>query len=221
MKAQIVHAYAGCEAAARLGGLAPGLISRDHSAPVSPPSEERPFPVISLVRGMWTTYRAFRGRGGGTGVLTGSAPRAAPAKRPLANRRGTRHADDARGAARAAGLRRRHRRRSRARAARLLERYGRPAGRRWPRRRGRRPSGWGTAPTASGNPVDRAGREGRAARGYRILRRTDLAITAGSTRAWPAASAALAGRGSGAWKRTGGRAELEDPCRSCSCVAMA
>src|SRR5690606_30637871 len=37
----------------------PGLISRDHSAPVAEPAEGRPFPVISLVGGKWTTFRGF------------------------------------------------------------------------------------------------------------------------------------------------------------------
>lgn len=38
---------------------APGLISRDHSAPVSEPAGDRPFPIISLVGGKWTTFRGF------------------------------------------------------------------------------------------------------------------------------------------------------------------
>ncbi|AGY91851.1 hypothetical protein SPICUR_04355 [Spiribacter curvatus] len=37
----------------------PGLISRDHSTPVLPATQERPFPVLSLVGGKWTTFRAF------------------------------------------------------------------------------------------------------------------------------------------------------------------
>ena len=56
---QIVHAYSGVRPLPASEGIAPGLISRDHSAPVLPASEERPFPVISLVGGKWTTYRAF------------------------------------------------------------------------------------------------------------------------------------------------------------------
>src|SRR5690606_24214483 len=35
------------------------LISRDHSAPVAEPAGDRPFPVISLVGGKWTTFRGF------------------------------------------------------------------------------------------------------------------------------------------------------------------
>jgi glycerol-3-phosphate dehydrogenase len=37
----------------------PGLISRDHSAPVVEPDQNRPFAVISLVGGKWTTFRGF------------------------------------------------------------------------------------------------------------------------------------------------------------------
>ncbi|ROU03459.1 glycerol-3-phosphate dehydrogenase/oxidase [Histidinibacterium lentulum] len=58
-ESQIVHAYAGVRPLPASEGVAPGLISRDHSAPVAAASGERPFPVISLVGGKWTTYRAF------------------------------------------------------------------------------------------------------------------------------------------------------------------
>ncbi|EMG52807.1 FAD dependent oxidoreductase, partial [Ochrobactrum sp. CDB2] len=37
----------------------PGLISRDHSAPVIEPDAGRPFAIISLVGGKWTTFRGF------------------------------------------------------------------------------------------------------------------------------------------------------------------
>lgn len=56
---QIVYAYAGIRPLPNSKGVAPGLISRDHSAPVSPATRDRPFPVISLVGGKWTTFRAF------------------------------------------------------------------------------------------------------------------------------------------------------------------
>ncbi len=37
----------------------PGLISRDHSTPVLEASAARPFSIISLVGGKWTTFRGF------------------------------------------------------------------------------------------------------------------------------------------------------------------
>lgn len=56
---QIVYAYAGIRPLPNSKGTAPGLISRDHSAPLTDPAPGRPFPVISLVGGKWTTFRAF------------------------------------------------------------------------------------------------------------------------------------------------------------------
>ncbi|ETX30823.1 glycerol-3-phosphate dehydrogenase/oxidase [Roseivivax isoporae] len=56
---QIVYAYAGIRPLPNSEGVAPGLISRDHSAPTEPATAARPFPVISLVGGKWTTFRAF------------------------------------------------------------------------------------------------------------------------------------------------------------------
>ena len=56
---QIVYAYAGIRPLPNSASTAPGLISRDHSAPVAEPEPGRPFPVISLVGGKWTTFRAF------------------------------------------------------------------------------------------------------------------------------------------------------------------
>ncbi len=37
----------------------PGMVSRDHSAPVAKPAGERSFSIYSLVGGKWTTFRAF------------------------------------------------------------------------------------------------------------------------------------------------------------------
>ena len=56
---QIVYAYAGIRPLPNSASTEPGLISRDHSAPVAEPAPGRPFPVISLVGGKWTTFRAF------------------------------------------------------------------------------------------------------------------------------------------------------------------
>lgn len=56
---QIVYSYAGIRPLPNSDGVAPGLISRDHSAPMQPAGPGRPFSVLSLVGGKWTTFRAF------------------------------------------------------------------------------------------------------------------------------------------------------------------
>ena len=56
---QIVYRYSGIRPLPSADGVAPGLISRDHSAPVGEADGQRPFAVISLVGGKWTTFRAF------------------------------------------------------------------------------------------------------------------------------------------------------------------
>jgi glycerol-3-phosphate dehydrogenase len=56
---QIVYAYSGIRPLPASNASIPGLISRDHSAPVSEPAGSRPFAIISLVGGKWTTFRGF------------------------------------------------------------------------------------------------------------------------------------------------------------------
>ncbi|ANT52488.1 glycerol-3-phosphate dehydrogenase/oxidase [Mesorhizobium amorphae] len=56
---QIVYAYSGIRPLPSSDALVPGLISRDHSAPVAEPDPSRPFPIISLIGGKWTTFRGF------------------------------------------------------------------------------------------------------------------------------------------------------------------
>ncbi|MER9686012.1 glycerol-3-phosphate dehydrogenase/oxidase [Mesorhizobium sp. M0139] len=56
---QIVYAYSGIRPLPTSEASTPGLISRDHSAPVAEPDGNRPFAVISLVGGKWTTFRGF------------------------------------------------------------------------------------------------------------------------------------------------------------------
>jgi glycerol-3-phosphate dehydrogenase len=56
---QIVYAYSGIRPLPASDVSNPGLISRDHSSPVVEASGDRPFPVISLVGGKWTTFRGF------------------------------------------------------------------------------------------------------------------------------------------------------------------
>lgn len=58
-ESQIVYAYSGIRPLPRSDGTAAGLISRDHSAPVTEPEGARVWPIISLVGGKWTTFRGF------------------------------------------------------------------------------------------------------------------------------------------------------------------
>lgn len=56
---QILYSYAGIRPLPNSEGVEPGLISRDHSAPVLAPSPTRPYAIIPLIGGKWTTYRGF------------------------------------------------------------------------------------------------------------------------------------------------------------------
>ncbi|MDM9627958.1 glycerol-3-phosphate dehydrogenase/oxidase [Rhizobium sp. S152] len=56
---QIVYTYSGIRPLPASDGTAPGLISRDHSAPVIEAGGDRPFAIMSLVGGKWTTFRGF------------------------------------------------------------------------------------------------------------------------------------------------------------------
>lgn len=58
-RSQIVYAYSGIRPLPASDGTAPGLISRDHSAPAIEPAGDRPWPILSLVGGKWTTFRGF------------------------------------------------------------------------------------------------------------------------------------------------------------------
>jgi glycerol-3-phosphate dehydrogenase len=54
-----VFSYSGLRPLPNSDGVAPGLISRDHSVPQIAPGSGRPFPILSLVGGKWTTFRGF------------------------------------------------------------------------------------------------------------------------------------------------------------------
>lgn len=56
---RIVYAYSGIRPLPASDASQPGLISRDHSAPVIEPSGDRPFAIIPLIGGKWTTFRGF------------------------------------------------------------------------------------------------------------------------------------------------------------------
>ena len=56
---QIVYTYSGIRPLPASDGTAPGLISRDHSAPMMEPEGARRWPILSMVGGKWTTFRGF------------------------------------------------------------------------------------------------------------------------------------------------------------------
>jgi glycerol-3-phosphate dehydrogenase len=56
---QIVYTYSGIRPLPNSEATPAGLISRDHSAPVTEPAPGRPFAILSLVGGKWTTFRGF------------------------------------------------------------------------------------------------------------------------------------------------------------------
>jgi glycerol-3-phosphate dehydrogenase len=58
-RSQIVYAYSGIRPLPASDVSVPGLVSRDHSSPTIEPEGERPFPIVSLVGGKWTTFRGF------------------------------------------------------------------------------------------------------------------------------------------------------------------
>lgn len=58
-EAQIVYRYSGVRPLPASDADDPGAISRDHSVPLDEPEGDRPFPLLSLVGGKWTTFRAF------------------------------------------------------------------------------------------------------------------------------------------------------------------
>jgi len=56
---QIVSTYSGIRPLPVSDAKDPGLISRDHAAPVLEPDDGHTFPIYSLVGGKWTTFRGF------------------------------------------------------------------------------------------------------------------------------------------------------------------
>ncbi len=56
---QVVYTYVGVRPLARAPGGNPGQISRDHAIAVDPPNATRAVPLVNLVGGKWTTFRAL------------------------------------------------------------------------------------------------------------------------------------------------------------------
>lgn len=56
---QVVYTYSGIRPLPASDAGDPGMISRDHSVPVVEADGDREFPILSLVGGKWTTFRAF------------------------------------------------------------------------------------------------------------------------------------------------------------------
>ncbi|RYF73042.1 MAG: FAD-dependent oxidoreductase, partial [Comamonadaceae bacterium] len=58
-RGNVVYTYVGVRPLARSDADKPGQISRDHSVVVDSPSASRDIPVVGLVGGKWTTFRAL------------------------------------------------------------------------------------------------------------------------------------------------------------------
>lgn len=58
-RSHVVTTYVGVRPLPWSGDVATVKISRDHSMPVAEPVPGRPFPILSMVGGKWTTFRAF------------------------------------------------------------------------------------------------------------------------------------------------------------------
>jgi glycerol-3-phosphate dehydrogenase len=58
-RSRIVYAYSGIRPLPASEASVAGLISRDHSSPTIEPEGARPFPIVALVGGKWTTFRGF------------------------------------------------------------------------------------------------------------------------------------------------------------------
>jgi glycerol-3-phosphate dehydrogenase len=58
-RSHVVSHYCAVRPLPRSNAATPGQVSRDHSCRVEEPDEHRTFPVLSLVGGKWTTFRAF------------------------------------------------------------------------------------------------------------------------------------------------------------------
>ncbi|MGQ9592484.1 MAG: glycerol-3-phosphate dehydrogenase/oxidase [Planctomycetota bacterium] len=58
-RSDIVYKFCGVRPLPATGDAIPGRITRDHSIRPSEPEGSRPFPILSLVGGKWTTFRAL------------------------------------------------------------------------------------------------------------------------------------------------------------------
>ena len=55
----VVYRFCGVRPLPKSNAATPGAVSRDHSLVAFEPTAGRPFPILSLVGGKWTTFRAF------------------------------------------------------------------------------------------------------------------------------------------------------------------
>jgi glycerol-3-phosphate dehydrogenase len=96
-EADVVFRVSGVRPLPPAQGESPAAISRDHHIELSPPTHDRPFPILSLVGGKWTTYRAFAEQAA-QAVLDqlGEARRASTADLPIGGGRGFPISPDAR-----------------------------------------------------------------------------------------------------------------------------
>ncbi len=69
---EIVHVFTGVRPLPASEDEATGRISRDHQVNVEP-AGPLPFPVLTLIGGKWTTFRAFGEEVGGRGACRAGA----------------------------------------------------------------------------------------------------------------------------------------------------
>ncbi len=205
---QIVYAYAGIRPLPNSEGVAPGLISRDHSAPLDPATPQREFPVMSLVGGKWTTFRAFSAEVSDRVLAELGQPRQHPTdEMPIGGGRGMPLTPEARqdwvsGLAADTGV-------APDRVAVLLDRYGTTA-REVAAHEGRDAIGLPDAPDVSDREIDWIARhEAVVHLSDILLRRTSLAISGRLTPALCRAVARIAGGALG-WDQEREQEELAD-----------
>jgi len=61
---QIVHVFCGVRSLPASGSKVTAVVSRGHSIQTNEPDADRPFAVMSLVGGKWTTFRALAAQAG-------------------------------------------------------------------------------------------------------------------------------------------------------------
>jgi glycerol-3-phosphate dehydrogenase len=80
----ITHRFSGVRPLPASAAKSAGQISRDHQIIETPPDAARPFPILSLVGGKWTTFRAFSAQAADRALaILGKARRVSTAGLPI------------------------------------------------------------------------------------------------------------------------------------------
>lgn len=122
-RSEVVSKFCGVRPLPATGDAIPGRITRDHSIRPSEPEGSRPFPILSLVGGKWTTFRALAEQAADLVLARlGAGRKISTARVEIGGARGFPHTEEenARWVARVSG----ERGASPERVAALLARYG-------------------------------------------------------------------------------------------------